>query len=113
MRISMNAARQLKRIQKQKKDLKFLQVSCFQYPAMVIIFSGRLTELVTNRVNNMVSALRIGQTLSLKDISKSMSDIDGIVDHNIYSDKAEGNFIYCKSDKILHLKSLAVNCFDE
>ena len=72
-----------------------------------------ITELVTNRVNNMVSALRIGQTLSLKDISKIMSDIEGIVDHNIYSDKAEGNFIYCKSDKILNLKSLAVNCFDE
>lgn len=72
-----------------------------------------ISSLVTDRVNDMVSALRIGQTLSLIDISKTISDIEGIVRHNIYSDKAEGNYVYCKNNKILHLKSLAVNSFYE
>lgn len=72
-----------------------------------------ICNLVTKRVNDLVSALRIGQSLFLKDISKAISDIEGIKDHNIYSDKAEGNYIYCKGSKILHLKSLAVNCFYE
>lgn len=72
-----------------------------------------ITELVTERIQEMISALRIGQSLPLSDISKTMADIEGITNHNIYSDKAEGNSIYCKSSKILHLKSLAVNCFEE
>lgn len=72
-----------------------------------------IANLVTSRISEIISALRIGQSLALSDISKTMADIEGITNHNIYSDKAEGNYIYCTSDKILHLKSLAVNCFDE
>lgn len=74
---------------------------------------NKIKEIAESRINDMISALRIGQSLSLSDISKTLSDIEGITNHNIYSDKAEGNYIYCKSDKILHLRSLAVNCFDE
>lgn len=72
-----------------------------------------IRELVERRINEIISSLRIGQSLPLSNISKTMADIEGITDHNIYSDKAEGNFIHCKGSKILHLKSLAVNCLDE
>lgn len=93
---------------KKKKYTMTIEIFC-----MKGFDKDKIRELAENRISNMLSALRIGQSLCLNDISKAISDIDGITSHNIYSDKAEGNYIYCKNDKILHLKSLAVNCFYE
>lgn len=68
---------------------------------------------ITNAVNEICSALKIGTPLSLNTISKQLVKIDGISEFNVYSDKALGEVVNCGAQNCLHLSELAVNCFDE
>lgn len=64
-------------------------------------------------VKEICSALKIGEYLSLNTVSKQLVKIEGISEFNVYSTGALGETINCGSRNCLHLKDLAVNCFDE
>lgn len=64
-------------------------------------------------VNDVCSALKIGEPLSLNTISKQLIKIDGISAFNVYSNKAFGEVVNCSGQNCLHLSDLVVNCFDE
>ncbi len=73
----------------------------------------KISEQITSSVNEICSALKIGEALMMNLISKKLVMIDGINTFNIYSGNSSGEAIICGSNDYLYLNSLAVNCFDE
>lgn len=68
---------------------------------------------ISQAVNEVCSALKIGEPLSLNTISKQLIKIDGISIFNVYSNQALGEVVNCSGENCLHLSDLVVNCFDE
>lgn len=68
---------------------------------------------ISQAVNDVCSALKIGEPLSLNTVSKQLIKIDGISTFNVYSNDALGEAVNCSGENCLHLSDLVVNCFDE
>lgn len=68
---------------------------------------------ISKAVNEVCSALKIGEPLLLSTISKQLINIDGISEFNVYSNQALGEVVNCSGENCLHLSDLVVNCFDE
>lgn len=68
---------------------------------------------ITEAVNEISSACRVGRALGINTVSKKLISIEGISSYNVYSSDAYGEVIPCNRFRYLFLDDLVVNCFDE